>query len=164
VEAEVKSFNASEMLVPYHEYDRQPEYIITGGFVLQKLTRPYLAKWGNNWRGKSPSQLYNYYSNMAFKPTDERRDIVILSYVLSAKINLGYADLGQIVVSKFNGMPICSIEDILTAQKLNPDSKYDVIEFELDNPKVVIPREQLPAADALISSSYGIRKLVNINQ
>lgn len=164
VEAEVKSFDASEMLVPYHEHDRQPEYIITGGFVLQKLARPYLAKWGNNWRGKSPSQLYNYYSNMAFKPTDERRDLVILSYVLSAKINLGYADLGRIVVSKFNGMPVRSIEDVLTAQKLNPDSKYDVIEFELDNPKIVIPREQLPAADVLIGKGYGIRKLVNINQ
>jgi len=164
VEGEVKNFDAAQMLVPYYEYDRQPEYVITGGFVLQKLTRPYLAQWGDDWQGKAPSYLYNYYSNTAFKPTDERQDIVILSYVLSAKINLGYAGLGRIVVSKFNGMPIRSIEDILTAQKLYPDSKYDVIEFELDNPKVVIPREQLPAADALIGRNYGIRKLVNVNQ
>jgi hypothetical protein len=164
VECEVKNFNVAQMLVPYYEYDHQPEYVVTGGFVLQKLTRPYLAKLGENWEGQAPSYLYNYYSNMSFKPTDERRDIVILSYVLPAKINLGYADLGQIVVSKFNGMPIHSIKDILTAQKFNPDSKYDVIEFELDNPKVVIPREQLPAADALIGRNYGIRKLVNVNQ
>ncbi len=164
VEAEVKNFDTSEMLVPYHEYDRQPEYVITGGFVLQKLTREYLAEWGSDWPGKVPSHLYHYYSNMAYKPTDERRDIVILSYVLSANINLGYTGLGRIVVSKFNGMPVCSIGDILTAQKLNPDSKYDVIEFEFDNPKVVIPREQLPAADALIGRNYGVRKLVNVNQ
>lgn len=164
VETEVKNFDAAQMLVPYYEYDRQPEYVITGGFVLQKLTRPYLTKWGDDWSGKAPSHLYNYYSNMAFKPTDERQDIVILSYVLSAKINLGYAGLGRIVVSKFNGMPIRSIEDILTAQKLYPDSKYDVIEFELDNPKVVIPRGRLPVADALIGRNYGIRKLVNVSQ
>jgi len=60
-------------------------------------------------------------------------------------------------------MKIRSIADIPAAQKLNPDSKYDVIEFEMDNPTVVIPRDQLPQADALISRSYGIGKLQNIN-
>jgi hypothetical protein len=88
---------------------------------------------------------------------------VILSYVLPANINLGYTDLGQIVVKKFNGMTIRSIADILTAQKLNPESRYDVIEFELDNPVIVIPREQLPAADMFIRKSYGIQKLLNID-
>jgi hypothetical protein len=28
---------------------------------------------------------------------------------------------------------------------------------------VVIPRQQLPQADAMLATSYGIRKLVNIN-
>jgi hypothetical protein len=54
--------------------------------------------------------------------------------------------------------------DILAAQKLNPDSMYDVIEFELDNPEVVIDRGQLPAANMIISKNYGIRKLVNVNK
>jgi len=163
VQAEVKNFKASEMLVPYHEYDQQPEYIITGGFILQKLTREYLADWGEDWSGKVSPHLYHYYRDFAFKPTPERSDIVILSYVLPANINIGYNDLGQIVVNKFNGMTIHSISDILTAQKLNPESKYDVIEFELDNPVVIIPREQLPAADMFIRKSYGIQKLLNVN-
>jgi len=163
VQAEVKNFKASEMLVPYHEYDQQPEYIITGGFILQKLTREYLARWGSDWTGKVPSHLYHYYRDFAFKPTSERNNIVILSYVLPANINLGYNDLGLIVVNKFNGMTIRSIADILTAQKLNHESKYDVIEFELDNPVIVIPREQLPAAGMNIGKNYGIQKLLNIN-
>jgi len=161
--AEVKSFKASEMLVPYHEYDQQPEYIITGGFILQKLTREYLARWGDDWTGKVTPHLYHYYRDFAFKPTSVRNNIVILSYVLPADINLGYSDLRQIVVKKFNGMTIRNIADILTAQKLNPESSYDVIEFEMDNPVVVIPREQLPAADMFISKRYGIQKLLNIN-
>jgi len=163
VQAEVKNFKASEMLVPYHEFDQQPEYVITGGFVLQKLTREYLTQWGDDWIGKVSPHLYHYYRDLAFKPTDERKDIVILSYVLPANINLGYKDLRQIVVKKFNGMAIRSIADILVAQKLNPDSRYDVIEFELDNPAVVIDRDQLPAANMLISRNYGIRKLANVN-
>jgi len=163
VQAEVKNFKASEMLVPYHEYDQQPEYIITGGFILQKLTREYLKRWGDDWTGKVTPHLYHYYRDFAFKPTSERNNIVILSYVLPAEINLGYNDLRQIVVKKFNGMTIRTIADILTAQKLNPESSYDVIEFEMDNPVIVIPREQLPAADMFISKRYGIQKLLNIN-
>jgi len=163
VDVKAENFTARQMLIPYYEYDRRPEYIVTGGFVFQRLTRPYLASWGQDWPGKVPPHLYHYYRDLAFKPTDERRNIVILSYVLPAQINLGYKDLGRLVVKKFNGMKIRSIADILTAQKLNPGSKYDVVEFELDNPKVVIPRNQLPTADILIGRSYGIRRPVNIN-
>ena len=162
--AKVKNFKASEMLVPYYQFDQQPEYVITAGFILQKLTRTYLAEWGDDWFGRVSPHLYHYYRQLAFKPTEQRRDIVILSYVLPADINLGYKNLAQIVVKKFNGMTIRSIADILTARKLNPGSKYDVIEFEMDNPVVVIPREQLPTADMLIAERYGIRKLVNLNQ
>lgn len=164
VQAEVKNFKASEMLVPYHEFDEQPEYIITSGFILQKLTRQYLAEWGEGWAGKVSPHLYHYYRDEAFKPTAERSDIVILSYVLPANINIGYHSLRQIVVEKFNGMPIQTISDILTAQKLNPEYKYDVIEFELDSPVVVIDREQLPKADMVISRNYGIGKLVNVKR
>jgi hypothetical protein len=159
---QAKNFDVGEMLVPYYEYGRQPEYVVTGGFVFQKLTRPYLANRGKDWTGKVTPHLLHYFRDMAFKPTIQRKDIVILSYALPAQINLGYTDLAQLVVSSFNGMPISRISDIVKAQKLNPDSKYDVVEFELDNPTVVIPRYQLSQTDAAIATSYGIRKLVNV--
>ena len=163
LQTDVKNFDVSQMLVPYHEYGRQPEYIITAGFVLQKLTREYLMEFGDDLEGQSPPHLYHYYRDLAFKPTPERQDVVVLSYVLPAPFNLGYTGLGRTVVSKFNGMTIRSIKDIVTAQKLNPESKYDIIEFELDNPVVVIPRAQLPAADQFIQKNYGIEKLSNIH-
>lgn len=163
VRANVKNFKASEMLVPFHEYDRQPEYVVTAGFVLQKLTRGYMREFGDNLAGEAPSHLYHYYRDLAFKPTDERKEVVILSYVLPAPINLGYTGLGQLVVSKFNGMTIRSLADIIDAQKLNPQSKYDVIELELNSPAIVISREQLPAANQFVSSNYGIEKLSNID-
>lgn len=163
IQADVTNFDVSEMLVPHHEFDRQPEYIVTAGFVLQKLTREYLMEFGDDMAGQSPPHLYHYYRDRAFKPTAERRDVVVLSYVLPAPINLGYTGLGRMVVRKFNGMTIRSISDILTAQKLNPESSHDVIEFELDNPVVVIPRRQLPAGDQFIRQNYGIRELSNVN-
>ncbi len=59
-------------------------------------------------------------------------------------------------------MAIGSIADVLKAKKLNPDSKYDVIEFELEEPQVIINRSELPRADAIISKNYNIAKLVNV--
>jgi S1-C subfamily serine protease len=161
---QAKNFNVGEMLVPYYEYGEQPEYVVTGGYVFQKLTRAYLANWGKDWEGKVSPHMLHYFKDMAFKPTAQRKEIVILSYVLPAQINLGYTDLSQIVVSKFNGMPISRLSDIVKAQKLNPGAKYDVVEFELDNPTVVIPRQQLLQADAMIATNYGIRKPVNVKQ
>ena len=163
IETNVKNFKASEMLVPYYEYDRQPEFIVISGFVFQKLTREYLSEFGRDIAGDSPSNLYYYFRDLAFKPTEERRDIVVLSYVLPSQFNLGYAGVGQSVVSKFNGMEISSIKDILTAQKLNPESKFDVIEFELEDPVVVISREQISVANAFVTQNYGVSKISNID-
>ncbi len=163
IQTDVKGFNASEMLVPYHEFDLQPEYIATAGFVLQKLTREYLMEFGRDMAGEAPSHLYHYYRDSAFKPTDERRDIIVLSYVIPTPDNLGYTGLRQMVVSKFNGVAISSMEDIQTAQKLIPESKYDVIEFELDRPAVVIEREQIQVDDIFVQKNYGITKLLNVN-
>ena len=46
--AESERFQSSDMLVPYQEYDLQPEYMVNGGYVFQKLTRDYLKIWGDN--------------------------------------------------------------------------------------------------------------------
>jgi S1-C subfamily serine protease len=162
LEVTVKNFTASDMLVPYYEYGQQPEFIITGGFVFQKLTRPYMATFGDDMKGSVPPHLYNYYGQMAFKPVETRKDVVLLSFVLPAKINLGYHNMRQAVVSKFNGMKISTIGDIIQAQKLNPDSKYDIVEFEQDYPTVVIDRSILPQADARIAQLYGVSSMSNV--
>lgn len=158
----VKNFKAEEMLVPYYEYDKQPEYVMTGGFVFQKLTRDYYKLWGENWSGKVSPHLYQYYYNDAFRPAEDRKDIVILSFVLPAPINQGYNELGRLVVSTFNDKKIQKIEDILEAQKAAAMSPFDVVEFEMYQPKVIIPRENLTLFNEKITQIYGIDKLYNI--
>ena len=163
ITAEIKNFKESDMLIPYHEFDKQPEYIIVAGFVFQKLTRDYLLEFGNDLAGDAPSELYYYYREFAFKPDEKRKDIVTLSFTLPNEFNVGYTSLGHMIVSTYNGMKISSIEDIFAAQKLNPDSPYDIIEFEMDNPTLVIARNQIQAANSFITATYGVRKLANIN-
>jgi len=163
LKVKTRNFKVSDMLVPYYEYSTQPEYIVTAGFILQKLTRNYMMIWGEDWAGKVSPHLYYYYMDKLFEPTEQRRDIVILSHVLPADINLGYQSLSSVVLSRVNGMQITAIGDILKAQKLDPEAKYDVYEFEHDYPDIVIPREGLEQVNRSIARTYGITKLINID-
>lgn len=163
LEVEVKNFNAGQMLVPYYEHSNQPEFLITGGFVFQKMTRPYLKAYGSDLKASIPPHLYYYYEQQAFSPTNKRRDIVILSFVLPADINRGYHNMRLAIVSTYNGMKISQISDIIEAKKLADDDKYDVVEFEQDYPTVVIDRAALPQADEQIAQRYGVTKMSNIN-
>ncbi|MBN1787825.1 MAG: hypothetical protein JW806_05460 [Sedimentisphaerales bacterium] len=157
-----KNFNVYEMLVPWYDLDNQPEYYIIGGCVLQRLTKTYLAARGGNWAGSTNSHIYNYLLNEAFKPTDERKEIVLLSLVLPSDINLGYHGLRQFVVDSINGMKIRCMTDIPKALALKPEEKYDVIEFELDEPKIILDRNKMFQANMIIAQTYGIDKLANI--
>ena len=181
IDTAVKNFDVSEMVVPYYEYSKQPEFTVVGGYVFQRLTRPYLRGFGDDMKGSVPPHLYNYYSQFAAKPTPDKKGIVILSFVLPTEMSLGYHKLGRLVVNKYNGMAINSIDDIIAAQmipgclitssvattidaqKLNPAAKYDIVEFEQDQPTVVIDRAALPTANQIVQQRYGVTDLLNVN-
>ena len=162
VQVKGQNFKTVDMLVPYYEFDRQPQYVVTAGFVIQKLSRKYLKSWGDNWQARVSTHLYHYLRDMAFKPSDQRRDIVILSRVLPADINLGYQQLKQLVVTKFNGKNITSLKDVFDAMEANEEGLFDVIEFENNQPTVVIPRKELSEANNIIGQNYGISRLMNV--
>jgi hypothetical protein len=149
------------MLVPYYHYDKQPKYLVYGGYVFQQLTRDYFSLWGDGWSGKVTPHLYQYYLYNTFNPSEEKQEVVFLSFVLPAPINLGYQELARIVVSSWNGKKIRKFDDILEARTINPDSPFDVVEFELDSPKLIIPRQIAKAMDSQIAKVYGIQKMEN---
>ncbi|HBG28160.1 MAG: hypothetical protein A2Y10_19460 [Planctomycetes bacterium GWF2_41_51] len=163
IEAAGRKFDVTDMLIPWYEVDRQPEYAIVGGCILQKLTRSYMMARGEKWEGMAESHIYHYLLNESFKPSDERKDVVILSYCMPANINIGYHSMSQNVVDKINGMKIGSMSDIPKALAQNPESKFDVIEFEMDEPAIVLDKSQLESAQQSISQNYGIDKNINID-
>jgi hypothetical protein len=155
----VRNIDVNDMLVQFYLYNTRPEYLIFGGFVFQKLSRNYLSLWGDSWQGKAPPHLYRYYQDYAFCPTDRRSDIVLLSYVLPTESNLGYQQLGRLVIKSLNGKQISGFSDMNEALKLNPESNYHVIESELDFPTIVIPKAQLTLTDQQVMQLYGIQNL-----
>ncbi len=163
IETPVKNFALSDMLVPWYDLDSQPEYFIIGGCILQKLTKTYLEARGAGWASKAEPHIYNYLLNEAFKPTETRKTIIVLSYILPSDITLGYHGLSQCVIDNINGMKIGSMKDIPKALASDPNAKYDLIEFELNQPKIVLDRAAMQPANLTIAKTYGIDKSVNIN-
>jgi hypothetical protein len=157
------SIKSDNMLVPAYQYGKQPEYMVVAGYVFQKLNRDYLGLWGGDPSGKAPPHLYHYQRQLAFKPSDDREDIVILSYVLPAQINQGYQQLSRLVVDSVNGTKIKSMKNFVDTINNAPDDSVLEITFEMDSPVLVIPKDQLSSANAQIAQLYGISKMLHID-
>jgi len=116
----------SDNLVPYQSFDRDPEYVLAGGFVFMPLTNAYLRNWGSSWRQKAPFRLF-YYNMDKVRP--ERPERVVLSQVMPNPVNLGYEGMRNMVIDEVNGVKIRQISDIVTALK-SPQNGFDVFKFE----------------------------------
>lgn len=159
-----RNIRSDKMLVPYYMYGEQPEYVVVGGYIFQKLNRDYLGMWGSNMSGNAPPHLYHYKKDLSFKPSAEREDIVILSYVLPAEINLGYQQLSQLVVDSVNGTKITSMKHFAETINDTGDDEALEITFEMDTPVLIIPKRQLKSQNAQIAQLYGITKTMHLGE
>jgi len=116
----------SDDLIPYQSFDRDPEYVLTGGFVFVPLTNAYLRSWGASWRQKAAFGLFYYNMDKVHPDRPER---VVLSQVLPDPVNLGYESLRNIVLDEVNGMKIKQLSDLPTALK-SPVNGFDIFKFE----------------------------------
>ena len=121
--------NEQSISDPY-EFDHQPRYLILGGLVFQELSRPYLQEWGGNWVKDAPQRLV-YLDAFQNELPPDRGKIVFLSQVLPTPNTLGYENLEHLVVSKVNGVPIKSLDDLAKAAA-SPKDGFHKIEFEED--------------------------------
>jgi hypothetical protein len=119
--------------------------------------------WGEDWSGKAPPHLFNYYFNQSFKPTMDRKEIIVLSYVLPAELNLGYQQLSRLVVDTVNGKKIGSMKELVDILEAKSESEFHEITFEMDSPVLVIPKSNLNLVNQQIAEAYGITKPKNLN-
>jgi S1-C subfamily serine protease len=159
-----RNIKSDNMLIPYYIYGKQPEYMVAGGYIFQKLNRDYMGMWGSDISGKTPPHLYHYQKYLSFKPTAEREDIVILSYVLPAEINLGYQQLSQLIVDTVNGTKVVSMKHFAEIVNNTGDDEILEISFEMDTPVLIIPKGPLSSANAQIAQLYGISKMMYLGE
>ena len=139
-------------LVQYEQYDVAPTYFILGGLVFQPLTVNYLKTWGDDWHDDAKKNLLSYY--YYGKPTEDKKEIVILAKVLADDINVGYHDVNDIIISRVNGKPISNMKDLVEAFESNK-GKYHIISDEL-NYRLVLDRQRVNENNKSILQKYGI--------
>jgi hypothetical protein len=143
-------------LVPDSPYDRDPEYLVAGGFVFQPLTKDFLRSWGQDWERRAPFRLA-YFRNE--EPSPERPAVIVLSQVLPDSFNLGYQEVRHIVLERVNGQKISSLRDLQSALASSRDGFY-MLEFLKGETlqRIVLDAAQLDAATRRVLQRYGIDK------
>jgi hypothetical protein len=144
----------TDELLPQQNFDKPPEYVLTGGLVFVPLNISYLRSWGPTWRQHSPFRLA-YYENDKVKP--DRTQRVILSQVLQNPANIGYESLRYLVLDEVNGVKIKEIGDVLTALK-TPVNGFDVFRFDEGQSvrEVVLDASKIDGVNEEIMARYHI--------
>ncbi|KAI9119340.1 hypothetical protein K1719_010015 [Acacia pycnantha] len=136
-------------LVPYHIDGGQPSYLIIAGLVFTPLSEPLIEEECEDSIGLK-LLTKSRYSLARFKG----EQIVILSQVLANEVNLGYEDMSNQQVLKFNGTRIKNIHHLAHLVD-SCKNKYLCFEFE-DKYFAVLEREEATAASSCILRDYGI--------
>ncbi|KAI4301339.1 hypothetical protein L6164_034627 [Bauhinia variegata] len=136
-------------LVPYHIDGGQPSYLIFAGLVFTPLSEPLIEEECEDSIGLKLLAKARY--SLARFPGEQ---IVILSQVLANEVNIGYEDMSNQQVLKFNGTGIKNIHHLAHLVDTCTD-RYLFFEFE-DNYIAVLEREASIAASSCILRDYGI--------
>lgn len=136
-------------LVPFHIDEGQPSYLIIAGLVFTPLSEPLIEEEREDCIGLKLLAKARY-SFARFKG----EQIVILSQVLANELNIGYEDMSNQQIIKFNGVRIKNIHHLAHLIDSCKD-KYLCFEFE-DCYAAVLEREAVAAASSSLLRDYGI--------
>jgi S1-C subfamily serine protease len=136
--------NTSALVAP-NQYDIHPSYFIYAGLVFQVLTQPFLhQEWSKDWQQKAPVR----FVEKALYGTKEKEDqeVVILSQILAADINVSYQQYVPNVVTHLNRTGIRSLAHLV---ELAEGNTMPYLRFDLESERVLV----LDSNDASLNSS-----------
>ncbi|CAO2144641.1 unnamed protein product [Urochloa humidicola] len=120
-------------LIPGHLKGRPPSYYIVAGFVFVALSVSYLrSEYGKNYKDCAPAKLLKHFHAMAESPDEQ---LVVISQVLAADINIGYEDIANSQVVSFNGQPVKNLKNLVTMVE---NCKDKFLKFDLEFGQIVI--------------------------
>jgi S1-C subfamily serine protease len=141
-------------LVPRQLYDIRPSYYIYGGLLFMPLTRNYLMGWGDDdWDEDAPSKLVTLYKHGRLQSINN--EIVILSKALPAKINRGYHNYSELIITHVDDNKINNLKNLIRMVEKNRKKKF--VEFKTKGGlKIVLNREQAQADLPKILKTYNV--------
>ncbi|KAK9820002.1 hypothetical protein WJX72_005011 [[Myrmecia] bisecta] len=145
-------------LVPLHLSGADPSFLVVAGLVFTPCCEPYLqSEYGPEYLSDSPVKLLDKLLHGHRQSEDEQ--VVILSQVLACDATLGYEDLFNVHIRKFNGMPIKNLRHLA---QLVIDCKDKWMRFDMDYEEVVILDTEIAnAATQAILEAHSIPAVVS---
>ncbi|KAH7302053.1 hypothetical protein KP509_23G054200 [Ceratopteris richardii] len=98
-------------LVPVHIKGRPPSYYIWAGIVFAAVSVPYLrSEYGKDYDYDAPVKLLDKLLYAMAQTEDEQ--LVVISQVLVADINIGYEEIVNTQVISLNGTPVRNLKHL----------------------------------------------------
>lgn len=99
-------------LVPVHIDGAPPSYFIVGGLVFTPVTVPLLrSEYGREYDYDAPVKLLDHMMHGMAERADQQ--VVVLSQVLAAAVNVGYEDTVNTQVLRVNGTPVHNLAHLV---------------------------------------------------
>ncbi|KAM6594242.1 hypothetical protein CsatA_001945 [Cannabis sativa] len=123
-------------LIPAHNRGRPPSYYIIAGFVFTTVSVPYLrSEYGKDYEYEAPVKLLDKLLHSLPESPDEQ--LVVVSQVLVADINIGYEDIVNTQVLAFNGKPVKNLRNLANMVESCND---EFLRFDLEYQQIVVLR------------------------
>ncbi|KAG8072359.1 hypothetical protein GUJ93_ZPchr0006g40807 [Zizania palustris] len=121
-------------LVAAHVKGRPPSYYIVAGFVFAAVSVPYLrSEYGKDYEYDAPVKLLVKHIHAMAQSPDEQ--LVVVSQVLVADINIGYEEIVNTQVLAFNGQHVKNLKNLVTMVE---NCKDEFLKFDLEYDQIVV--------------------------
>ncbi|CAA0826750.1 Protease Do-like 9 [Striga hermonthica] len=140
-------------LIPAHNKGQPPSYYIIAGFVFTTVSVPYLrSEYGKEYEYEGPVKLLDKLMHGMQQLPEEQ--IVVVSQVLVADINIGYEDIVNTQIHAFNGQPVKNLKSLARMVE-SCDDEY--LKFDLEYQQIaVLQTKNAKAATLDILSTHCI--------
>ncbi len=154
IEVPIKLKKWAARMSQAYQYDRRPEYLVTGGYVFAPVTTNYLYR----SRGTEELSFYfrQWYRTIAVEGKS-REQLVLLSRVLRWPTTR-YQDYSNGIVSKVDGTVPKDFADFV---RMLDNAKKDLVKIEFEGvntPPLILDRRVIAKSHKDICKRYGITK------
>ncbi|CAN1322112.1 Protease Do-like 9 [Linum perenne] len=129
-------------LIPAHINGKPPSYYIVAGFVFAAVSVPYLrSEYGKDYEFEAPVKLLNMHLHSMAEYADAQ--LVVVSQVLVADINIGYEEIVNTQVLTFNGKPVKNLKSLALMVE---SCQEEYMKFEVEYHQVVVLKTETAKA------------------
>lgn len=144
--SKIKEYNIKlathKRLIPAHIGGQPPSYYIIAGFVFTAVSVPYLrSEYGKDYDFDAPVKLLDKHLHAMAQSVDEQ--LVVVSQVLVADINIGYEDIVNTQVTAFNGKPVKNLKSLANMVE-SCDEEF--LKFNLEYEQIVVLQTKMAKA------------------